>query len=109
MTWKERFVQIFMEGALNFPVLTRISGQGDDLWELSKAAQNCQIWPKRAAHDLKSGFCTIFFESCTVFLFRREFQASFTILENFAAQNCAICAKTLLRMTWKEFKVCVQF
>ena len=45
------------------------------------------IWPKRAAHDLKRAFCTIFMKSAPVFQFWREFTASVTILTTLTLTN----------------------
>ena len=45
------------------------------------------IWPKRAAHDLKKGFCTIFMKSALFSLFWKEFKASMTILTTLTLTN----------------------
>ena len=50
------------------------------------------IWPKRAAHDLKRAFCTIFMGKRSVFPSWREFGASVTILGGLTLKN-AICLK----------------
>ena len=44
------------------------------------------IWPKRATHDLKKAFCTIFMESAQFSCFAL-FQASVTILRTFMVKN----------------------
>ena len=73
MTWNERFVQ-FSWKAHCFPVLkriwgtvlARISGQCDDFENFDAHKFD---WRKRAAHDLKRAFCTIFMESALFYLF----------------------------------------
>ena len=70
MTWKERFVQ-FLSKAHGFPFLERISGQCDDFENFD--AQNA-IWTKRAAHDLKRAFCTIFMQSALLSGFKDNFR-----------------------------------
>ena len=45
------------------------------------------IWRNRPAHNLKSAFCTIWYEERTVFPFWREFKASFTILKTLTLKN----------------------
>ena len=45
------------------------------------------IWPKRAAHDLKRGFCTIFMKSALFLPSWREFEASVTILTTMTLRN----------------------
>ena len=70
MTWKERFVQFSWKPHC-FSALKRIWGQFHDFENFG--AQN-QIWPKRAAHDLKSGFCIIFLESALFFRFEENFR-----------------------------------
>ena len=45
------------------------------------------IWPKRAAHDLKTAFLYNFHGKCTVFPFWREFQAKVTIFKTLTLKN----------------------
>ena len=97
--WKERFVQ-FSWKAHCFPVLARIGGQF--LTILRTLTLKNAIWPKRAAHDLKRAFCTIFMESALFSRFRQEFQASVTILRTFTLKN-ALSAKTCT--AWPEKSV----
>ena len=101
MTWKERFVQ-FLEKAHCFPFLERISGQCDDFENFD--AQNA-IWPKRAAHDLKRAFCTIFIKSA-LFSFLERISDQCDDFENFDAQKCDL-AKTCC--AWPEKSVLYSF
>ena len=75
MTWKERFVQFSWEKCTVFPFWREFQAKVTILRTLT--LKNA-IWPKRAAHDLKSGFCKIFLESALFFCFEE------------------------MRMTWKE-------
>ena len=63
------------------------------------------IWPKRAPHDLKRAFCTIFMESALFSRFGREFQASVTILKTLT-RKCDL-AKTCC--AWPEKSVLYNF
>ena len=96
MTWKERFVQ-FLSKAHCFPFLERISGHCDDFENFD--AQNA-IWPKRAAHDLKRAFCTIFMESALFFRFEENFRPVWRFWELWRSQMRF--GQNVLRMTWKE-------
>ena len=75
MTWKERFVQFSWGKCTVFPFWREFQAK---LTILRTLTLKNAIWPKRAAHDLKSGFCTIFLESALFFCFEE------------------------MRMTWKE-------
>ena len=57
------------------------------------------IWPKRAAHDLKSGFCTIFFESALFFCFEENFRLVWQLGELWRSKMRF--GQNVLRMTWK--------
>ena len=95
-TWKERFVQFLLK-AHGFPFLERISGDCDDFENFD--AQNA-IWPKRAAHDLKRAFCTIFIKSALFFLFGENFRPVWRFWELWRSQMRF--GQNVLRMTWKE-------
>ena len=101
MTWKERFVQ-FSRKAHGFPVLARFSGQCDDFENLT--LKNA-IWPKRAAHDLKLAFCTIFMESAQFSSFVENFRPVWRFWK-FDAQKCDL-AKTC--SAWPERSVLYNF
>ena len=58
------------------------------------------IWPKRAAHDLKRGFCTIFMESALFSLFGKIFRPVWRLLTLWRSQMRF--GQNVLRMTWKE-------
>ena len=83
MTWKADFVQ-FSWKAHYFPVLKRISGQGDDFenFDAQKCdlAKTCCAWPERSV-------LYNFHGKCTVFPFWREFQAKVTILRTLTLKN----------------------
>ena len=64
-----------------------------------------QIWPKRAAHDLKSGFCTIFLEAHCFSVLKR-ISGQFYNFENFDPQKCDL-AKTCC--AWPEKSVLNNF
>ena len=64
-----------------------------------------QIWPKRAAHDLKSGFCTIFLEAHCFSVLKR-ISGQFYNFENFDPQKCDL-AKTCC--AWPEKSVLYNF
>ena len=83
MTWKERFVQ-FSWKVHCFPVLTRISGEGDDFKNFD--AQKCDLAKKSYAWPEKSVLYN-FHGRRTVFPFWREFQAKVTILRTLPLQN----------------------
>ena len=83
MTWKERFVQFSWKGH-RFPFLEGISGQYVDFenFDAQKCdlAKTCCAWPE-------STVLYNFHGKCTVFPFRREFGASFTILRTSTLKN----------------------
>ena len=54
-----------------------------------------KIWPKRAAHDLKRGFCTIFLQSALFFRFEENLRPVLRFSKLWFGQK-------VLRMTWKE-------
>ena len=89
MTWKYRFVQ-FSWKAHCFPVLKRIWGQFNDF-------EN--FWPKRAAHDLKRAFCTIFMERAPFSLFGGNFRPICRFWELWRSKMRF--GQNVLRMTWK--------
>ena len=118
MTWKERFVQ-FLSKAHGFPFLERISGQCDDFENFD--AQNA-IWTKRAAHDLKRAFCTIFIKSALFSLFGENFKPVWRFWElwrpkcDLAKTCCAWPEKSVLYsfhrkrtvfLFWREFQASV--
>ena len=45
------------------------------------------IWPKRAAHDLKRAFCTIFMESALFYRFQENLRPVLTILRTLTLKN----------------------
>ena len=83
MTWKERFVQ-FLWQAHCFAFLARISGQCDEFENFDALncdlAKTCCAWPKKSVLYKFTG-------KRTVFLFRREFDANFTILRTLTLEN----------------------
>ena len=83
MTWKERFVQ-FSWKAHSSPVLKRIWGQCDDFENFhaqkSYLAKTCCAWHEKSV-------LYNFHGKRTAFPFRREFQASVTILRTFVLKN----------------------
>ena len=58
------------------------------------------IWPKRAAHDLKRGFCTIFMESALFSLFGENLRPVWRFRQLWRSQMRF--GQNVLRMTWKE-------
>ena len=109
MTWKERFVT-FSWKVHCFPVLTRISGEGDDFknFDAQKCnlAKKCCAWPEKSVLDN-------FNEKRTVFPIWREFQASATILRTLTLKNahgffllkkCTWPEKRTLFPLWREFE-----
>ena len=142
MTWKKRSVQ-FSWKAHCFPVLKTISGQCDDFdnydapkcdlaktccsWPKKSVLYNFHekrtvfpfrrefqasetilrtltltnlIWPKRAAHDLKKAFCTIFMESALFSRFEENFRPVWRFWELWRSK--IRLGQNVLRMTWNE-------
>ena len=58
------------------------------------------IWPKRAAHDLKRAFCTIFMESALFSRFEENFRPVWRFWELWRSKMRF--GQNVLRMTWKE-------
>ena len=58
------------------------------------------IWPKRAAHDLKRAFCTIFMESDRFCRFEENFRPVWRFWELWCSKMRF--GQNVLRMTWKE-------
>ena len=58
------------------------------------------IWPKRAAHDLKRAFCTIFIKSALFSLFGENFRPVGRFWELWRSKMRF--GQNVLRMTWKE-------
>ena len=58
------------------------------------------IWPKRAARDLKRGFCTIFIKSALFFLFCENFKTVWLFWELWRSKMRF--AQNVLRLTWKQ-------
>ena len=96
MTWNERFYNF--HGKRNvFPFWREFKASVTILTTLT--LKNA-IWPKRALHDLKNGFCTIFMKSALfspfgenlrpVWRFRQLWRSKMRFDQN------------VLRMTWKE-------
>ena len=118
MTWNDRFVWFWWTGYC-FPVFARSSGQCDDFENFD--AQKCHLDKTCSAWANKSVFYN-FYEKPTVFLFSREFQASFTILRTLTLKNaiwpkraatdlkrafCRIFIKSALFSFLKEFQASV--
>ena len=142
MAWKERLVQ-FLWKAHCFLVFERISGPRDDFenfddhkcdlaktccaWPetsvlynfhgkrtyfpfrrefeasftiLRTSALKNQIWPKRAAHDLKIAFCTIFLERALFLRFEENFRPRWRFWKLWRSKMWF--GQNMLRMTWKE-------
>ena len=58
------------------------------------------IWPKRAAHDLKRAFCTIFMESALFSRFGENFRPVWRFWQLWRSKMRF--GQNVLRMTWKE-------
>ena len=58
------------------------------------------IWPKRAAHDLKRAFCTIFMKSALFSLFGENLRPVWRFWQLWRSQMRF--GQDVLRMTWKE-------
>ena len=58
------------------------------------------IWPKRASHDLKNAFCTIFIETALFSRFEENFRRRWRFWELWRLQMRF--GQNVLRMTWKE-------
>ena len=63
------------------------------------------IWPKRAAHDLKCVFCTLFIESA-LFPVLKRIWSQCDDFENFDAPNCDLAKKSC---AWPEKSVLYNF
>ena len=96
MTWKERFLQ-FSWKAHCFSVLRTISGQFDDFDNFD--ALKCDL-PKRAPHDLKRGFCTIFMKTALFSLFEENFRPVWQFSPLWRSRMRF--GQNVLRMIWKE-------
>ena len=96
MTWNNRFVQ-FSWKANCFPVLRGFQASVTILTTLTLTNA---IWPKRAAHDLKRGFCTIFIKSALFFLFCENFKTVWLFWELWRSKMRF--AQNVLRLTWKQ-------
>ena len=115
MTWNNRFVQ-FSWKAHCFPVLERFWGQCDDFdnFDALKCdlAKTCSvrilttltlknaIWPKRAAHDLKQSFCTIFMKSALFLRFGENWRAVWRFWQLWRSKMRF--GQNVLRMTWNN-------
>ena len=58
------------------------------------------IWPKRAAHDLKTAFCTIFIESALFSCFQEHLRPAWRFWKRWRSKMRF--GQNVLRMTWKE-------
>ena len=96
MTWKADFVQ-FSWKAHYFPVLKRISGQGDDFENFD--APKCDL-AKRAAYDLKRAFCIIFMVNTPFSRFEENLRLVWRLGELWRSKMRF--GQNVLRMTWKE-------
>ena len=96
MTWKERFVQ-FSWKAHCFPFWREFQAKVTILRTLT--LQNA-IWPKRAAHDVKRAFCTIFMEGALFSRFRENFRPRWRFWELWRSKMRF--GQKVLRMTWKK-------
>ena len=96
MIWKEHFVQ-FSWKAHRFFFLERIWFQCDDFDNLTLTNA---IWPKRAAHDLKRAFCTIFMESALFSRFEENFRPVWLFWQLWRSKMRF--GQNVLLMTWKE-------
>ena len=96
MTWKADFVQ-FSWKAHYFPVLKRISGQGDDFENFD--APKCDL-AKRAAYDLKRALCIIFMENTLFSRFEENLRLVWRLGELWRSKMRF--GQNVLRMTWKE-------
>ena len=70
MSWKERFVQFYGKRTV-FPFWREFQAS---VRILRTFTLKNVIWPKRAAHELKRAFCTIFIESALFFRFEENFR-----------------------------------
>ena len=61
------------------------------------------IWPKRAAHDLKRAFCTIFMKSALFSLFGQNVRPVWRFWKLWRSQTRF--GQNVLRMTWKKRSV----
>ena len=91
--WREKSVLYnFHEKRTVFPLWREIEASFTILKTLT--LKNA-IWPKRAAHDLKSGFCTIFLQTALFFRFEENFRPVSRFWKLWFGQK-------VLRMTWKK-------
>ena len=58
------------------------------------------IWPKRAAHDLKRAFCTVFMESALFSRFKENLRPVWRFWELWRSK--ILFGQNVLRITWKE-------
>ena len=85
--WKRTVFQFWRKFEASFTILRTL------------ALKN-QIWSKRAAHDLKSGFCIIFLESALFSPFEENFRPVSRFWELWRSKMQF--GQNVLRMTWKE-------
>ena len=96
MTWKARFVQ-FLWKAHFFPFWREFQASVTILTTLTL---KIAIWPKRAAHDLKQAFCTIFIKSALFSRFDELFRPVWRFWQLWRSQMQF--GQNVLRLTWKE-------
>ena len=96
MTCKERFV-LFSWRATVFPFSREFEASSTILRTLT--LKNA-IWPKRAPHDLKRAFCTIFMETALFSRFQENFRPVWRFWELWRSKMRF--GQNVLRMTWKE-------
>ena len=97
MTWKERFVQFSWKKCTVFPFWREFQAK---LTILRTLTLKNAIWPKRAAHDLKGAFCTIFMEGALFSRFDENFRPKWRFWELWRSKMRF--GQNVLRMTWKE-------
>ena len=96
--WPEKSVLYhFHEKRTVFPLWREFEASFTNLRNL--ALKN-QIWPKRAAHDLKNGFCTIFIESALFSGFEENLRLVWRLGKLWRSK--IRFGQKVLRMTWKK-------
>ena len=97
MTWKKPFCTIFMVKRTVFPFWRELQASVTILRTLT--LKNA-IWPKRAAHDLKRAFCTIFMESALFSRFEENLRPVWRFWELWRSK--IRFGQNVLSMTWKS-------
>ena len=98
MTWTRAFCTVFMRKRTVFPFWREFQARCDNFEKLWRSKM--RLWPKRAAHDLKTAFCTIFMESALCCLFGENLRQVWRSWQLWRSEIRK--GQNVPRMTWKE-------